>query len=106
MADVLLALECEVDAKWKHLGTYLYVDPLLIENIEKNNGSTSDCVLDLVTKWVMESDRTGDLPRTWQTVVEAVRLSGFRKLAQKLADKYGVIPHNNDCWAACTPTQQ
>ena len=47
-------------------------------------------MLDLVTRWVREDDKTGDLPRTWETVVDAVKDSGAEhaQLARKLAKKY------------------
>lgn len=75
-----------MDPKWKHFGTYLYVDPFLLEDIGKNSQSnTGDCMLDLVTKWVTHHERTGDLPRTWQSVVEAVRHTpGCKELAKSL----------------------
>ena len=48
-------------------------------------------MLDLLTKWVSEDEEgTGDLPRTWQTVVKAVKGSGRMQLARELAKKYGV----------------
>ena len=42
--------------------------------IEKDNsGRSADCMLDLVTRWVREDEGTGQLPRTWETVVMAVK---------------------------------
>lgn len=91
MTDVTAALRHQVDAKWKHFGSYLRFDPTLIETIDKNSKECADCMLDLVTKWVSKDDGTGDLPRTWQTVVMAVKYSERAQLARDLAKKYGVI---------------
>ena len=42
--------------------------------IEKDNrGRSADCMLHLVTRWVREDEGTGQLPRTWETVVMAVK---------------------------------
>lgn len=91
MADILEALNFKVDANWKHFGTHLYVDPSLIEDIDKNNASTTDCMLDLVTKWVTLRDRTGDRPRTWEAVVKGVRHTpGCEQLAKELAETHAV----------------
>ena len=58
--------------------------------IKANNIDCADCMLDLVTKWVSRDDGTGDLPRTWETVVKAVKASGHKQLAEELARKFGV----------------
>ena len=48
------------------------------------------CMLLLVEKWLYHEDGTGDLPRTWKTVVQAVNDTGKGLLAQQLAQQYGV----------------
>ena len=53
-------------------------------------GKSAMCMLDLVSKWVTHQEGTGDLPRTWRSVVEAVRDTGAEQLATDLAEKYGV----------------
>ena len=91
MTDVLGAIGDKLDAKWRRFGTFLRFESSLLNSIESENSKRiTDCMLDLVTKWVDEYEGSGDLPRTWQTVVEAVRKSGCGKLAEKLAKKYRV----------------
>ena len=90
MTDVIEALEKEFDGKWKHFGTSLYFKSAVIDTIEADNRRSADCMLDLVTRWVSGEDRTGDLPRTWETVVKVVKASGHKQLAEKLAKKFGV----------------
>ena len=91
MTDVLDAIGGELDAKWRHFGTFLRFEPPLMDTIESDhNKSVTDCMLDLVTKWVAYYEGSGSLPRTWQTVVNAVRKSKHTKLAEKLAKTYGV----------------
>ena len=49
-----------------------------------------DCMLDLLGKWTSNQKGTGTVPRTWQTVVEAVKKTGFPVIAEMLAHKHGV----------------
>ena len=91
MTGVLEALGQKVDSKWRHFGTYLHFDSSLLDTIDSDNRKIStDCMLDLVTKWVDEYEGSGNLPRTWQTVVEAVSKTGCGKLAEELAKTHGV----------------
>ena len=55
-----------------------------------NGGRPEDCMLDLLGRWTSNQAGTGTLPRTWQTVVEAVKKTGFPVIAEKLAHKHGV----------------
>ena len=97
MTDIIKALRHQVDAKWRHFGTFLRFDPALMDTIDKDNKGSTDCMLDLVTKWLTHHEGSGQLPRTWQMVVEAVQLSGFGQLASELADKHGVALTQQCC---------
>ena len=55
-----------------------------------NGGRPDDCMLDLLGKWTSNQAGTGTLPRTWQTVVEAVKSTGFETIAENLAHKQGL----------------
>ena len=48
------------------------------------------CMLQLIEKWLAHDNGTGDLPRTWETVVQAVKNTGLGRLAEELAQRYGV----------------
>ena len=80
-----------VDSKWKRFGVYLGVDPYTIANIDKDHKGVSDCMLSLVSLWVSEQSGTGDYPRTWETVVKAVKDTGYDGLAKGLTKTYGII---------------
>ena len=91
ITHVIEALGEKADSKWRRLGTFLRFEPSLLDTIQRaNSKSVTDCMLDLVTKWVDKYEGSGDLPRTWQTVVKAVRKLRSRKLAEELAKTYGV----------------
>ena len=62
-----------------------------MEAIKLNNGGTpDDCMLDLLGKWTTNQAGTGHLPRTWWTVVEAVKNTGFGAIAENLAHEHGL----------------
>lgn len=66
-----------------------------METIEiEKLGKPKACMLELVSMWTSNVAGTGSLPRTWQTVVEAVKNSGRTVLAEKLALKHGVTLPN------------
>ena len=89
--DILEALNHKLDAQWRLFGTFLHVDYQLMETIKTGSGGRlNECMLDLVGRWISKEEGTGDLPRTWQTVVDAVKKAGFVGIAEKLAQKHGV----------------
>ena len=91
VADILKCLSHHLDARWKRFGIFLGVEPRILEAIESDKrGKPDDCMLDLVCKWTSNDSGTGTLPRTWETVVEAVKDSGDGGLAEDLAQKHGV----------------
>ena len=53
-------------------------------------GQPEDCMLDLLGRWTSNQAGTGTLPRTWQTVVEALKETGFVAIAENLAQKHGL----------------
>lgn len=88
---ILSAVEHKVDGKWKRFGISLGVDAYKIAAIAKDNKEiSSDCMLQLVSQWMIEESGTGRRPRTWQTVVMAVKNAGVEHLAEDLAKKYGI----------------
>ena len=77
-----------MDARWNEFGVHLGVDAYTRETIAKDNKGATDCMLDLVSKWCIELSGTGARPRTWETVVKAVRDTGFGVLAEELTDSH------------------
>lgn len=88
--DIIEALNHQLDEKWWHFGAFLRVDYPIIQTIRTSYDSKDDCMLELLGKWTTDRVGTGDRPRTWQTVVAAVKLTGFNDIAQTLALKHGV----------------
>ena len=89
--DIIEALNHQLDAQWQFFGTFLHVDYPITEAIKKDNGGNSgDCMLHLLGKWTSNQAGTGSLPRTWQTIVDAVKRTGSGVIAENLALKHGV----------------
>ena len=72
-------------------GIHLYVEPAILDGIGKDKSNVGDCMLQLVNKWLGHENGTGDLPRTWKSVVQAVnKCTGKGLLAEQLAQQYEV----------------
>ena len=90
-ADIVEALNNQLDARWRHFGTFLRVDYQTMNIIKTSTrGKPDDCMLDLLGRWTSNQTGTGTLPRTWQTVVEPVKETGFGAIAENLTHKHGV----------------
>lgn len=87
-SEVISALKHKMDAEWNEFGVHLGVETCTLATIAKDNKGASDCMLDLVSKWHIELSGTGSHPRTWETVVKAVRDTGFGVLAEGLTDSH------------------
>ena len=88
--DVIEALNHRLDAQWRWFGTCLYVTPAFMDGISSDKSNVASCMLQLVEKWLYHENGTGDLPRTWETVVLAVKHTGQGRLAEQLEQRYGV----------------
>ena len=88
--DVIEALKQDLDAEWRKFGTYLRVQPAVMNSIHEDKSNVRACMLQLVEKWLAHENGTGDLPRTWKTVVQAVKKMGKRPLVQQLAEQHGI----------------
>ena len=62
--------------KWQEFGEHLHIQPSLIEAVHKEElGRCESAFRSLCSKWLKEDNNplTGDRPRTWRTVLDAVR---------------------------------
>ena len=93
-ADIVKALNNQLNGKWwlwRLFGTFLHVDYQIIKSIERiKSGKPKVCMLDLLGRWTSNQAGTGTLPRTWQTVVEAMKKTRFGDITQILAIKHGL----------------
>ena len=64
--------------KWKEFADHLHVEHSLTDSIHKEElGNCESAFRSLCSKWLKEGNNplTGDRPRTWRTVLDAVRKS-------------------------------
>ena len=73
-----------VAAKWRELATYLGLEPHVITAAHADQSSAEDSCLNVLLKWI---DGAGKQPKTWITVLEAMRLAGFTETAKELEVK-------------------
>ena len=85
---MIRALDGKLDAKWRKFGTFLYVEPAIMDRIQEDKSDVEDCMLQLVEDWVCNKDGTGELPRTWQTVVQVVKEMKV-PMPEQLEEQYG-----------------
>ena len=91
-SDVIEALNHDLDAQCWEFGTHLHIEPAFMDSIGTDYSTVRERMLQLVTKWLVHENGTGDLPRTWKTVMQAVKSTGKERLAEQLAQRYGVQP--------------
>ena len=72
--------------------SYTYIERVILDSIATNNSNVGDRMLQLVEKWLDHDNGTGDLSRTWGTIVQAVKQTGKGQLAEQLARRHGVQP--------------
>ena len=103
LSDVYSALTTEdvVASKWKLFALRLKVDWDFIQIIEEaclaiDSSSQSykqrrfkDCLYNVLEAWLCEEDGTGDLPRTWDTIVTALESCGIPTSAECLRKQIG-----------------
>ena len=90
LADVIDALNHALDVQWREFGTHLHTERVTLDSIGTDNPKVGERMLQLVEKWLGHDNGTGDLPRTWETVVHAVKKTGKGRLAETLAQQYRV----------------
>ena len=94
LSDVYSALTTEVASKWKLFAQCLKVEVDLIQLIEEacpdssgrfyGQGRLKECLYSILEAWFSVEEGTGDLPRTWDTIVTALESCGISTLAESL----------------------
>ena len=86
-----------VTARWKPLGLALRLDPDKLDEIEKDNRDSSDCLTKVLTLWLKRNyitERFGE--PSWELLASAVgHPSGGNDsaLAERIANRYKIVVH-------------
>ena len=73
----------KMDTKWEVFATHLRVERNVKEGIHSELlGIVRFCFGEVTGRWLSRGEGTGDLPRTWDTVFDALRQTGYPLLVR------------------------
>jgi GTPase SAR1 family protein len=76
-----------IGARWKEFAENLNVDRNTIDAVYNQNlANTTNSFIEVMGKWLRCEYGTGELSRTWKTVSEAARLSGFPNVVEDMKE--------------------
>ena len=94
-----LTTEAVVAAKWKLFAHHLKVETDFIQLIEESclesssrfhgQGRLNERLYSILEAWLSEEEGTGDLSRTWDTIVTALESCSIFNLAENLRKEIG-----------------
>jgi hypothetical protein len=74
-------------ADWKEFAVHLHVESEKFPAIlRKNVGFVKECFLEVTDRWLRGEDGTGDRPRTWETLFDALTLTGHPLLVEDVKE--------------------
>ena len=74
--------------RWDRLGIFLGIEDILIQNIKEKFPTRFERACEkMLMRWLTHDDGTGDRPREWSTVIDALEKTGFREEARELGEK-------------------
>jgi hypothetical protein len=76
-----------MDAKWNEFATHLHVEWNVREGVRKQYvGDVRDCFIEVTGRWLSGEVGTGERPRTWETVFDALRATGYPLLVRDVKE--------------------
>ena len=78
-------------SRWKEFAVHLHVETRTTDVVYKQClAIVEECFKELTRRWLHNRDGTGELPRTWETVFEALRLTGFPLLVEDVREALSI----------------
>ena len=78
----------KIASDWEQFAIYLGVEPTCIDIIRRNNAQNAVAACrEMVRNWMTKERDTGSQPRTWDTVVQAIKRMGREDLVDELSKK-------------------
>jgi F0F1-type ATP synthase membrane subunit c/vacuolar-type H+-ATPase subunit K len=75
-----------VVAKWDEFGINLQVEHTVVQMIKRNHpNNDKEACEDMLKRWFRHDNGTGNRPREWSTVIDALKKTGFREVVRELS---------------------
>ena len=75
----------KMHSRWKEFAVHLHVETRITDVVYKQClAIVEECFKELTRRWLHRENGTGDLPRTWETVFAALKLTGFPLLVEDI----------------------
>ena len=68
---------------WREFAMYLGVDACTIRTVEAKHDTAEDCCKEIISRW---REGAGKVPKTWATILEAMRLCGLTRGAKEIEE--------------------
>ena len=81
--DLLQAFVPNMAEKWRDLGLRLGLDACVIRAVEVKHHTSEGCCQEVISRW---REGAGKIPKTWFTILEAMRLCGLAKVAKDVEE--------------------
>ena len=83
--DLIRLIGLKICVKWSELSLYLGIEKHIRDEVSHNcHRVAKDCFIEVVGRWLLHEDGTGDKPRTWETVFSALRDMGQSHLVEEV----------------------
>ena len=77
----------KMDARWEEFAEHLHVEWNMIKGVRRNCPyDVTVCFIEVTSRWLSGEDGTGERPRTWETVFDALRLTGHPLLVEEVKE--------------------
>lgn len=72
-----------ITVKWREFAGCLGLDAHVIRAVEDRHNTAEDCCEEVISRW---REGAGKIPKTWVTILEAMRLCGFTKITREIEE--------------------
>ena len=77
----------KMDARWEEFAVFLPVEWNVIERVRRNNMNNATlCFVEVTSRWLSGEDGTGECPRTWETVFDALKQTKLPLLVEEVKE--------------------
>ena len=73
LKDLVRCAVPRVSPKWDEVGLQLDIEPYVLETVKADHSDVETQCKAMFQKWLHNGEGTGKQPRTWESVLEAVR---------------------------------